>query len=401
LVFTSVPHEVFAFIGRLARPLLRFRIGWLLLGAGALGQGGCLLNNPVNQAPEVVISGPSGPVSFGENATFTATATDRDGDPVSVSWHTSAGSCSDELPPSPWPASDPTGPTFTSPPVAGPLCVWAVVRDSHGATATAHFALTPADDKPLAAVTLIAPTAPTSRATLFPLFTTFEVADASTDANHDKLTTTWKLEAPPNATATLVPCGTPPTHQCFVATVPGSYAVTVTATEDIGDRGPALAATSQPLTLTVDKDQPPCLREYTPVLLPNNVALHSALDNVRQFSARRVEDDGDPYEPPTGDSPRSPGAKGEPIFRWSIWNEDDGLRTVDPISYPSYQVPGARYQAGDRVAVRLEIRDRDTARMDALFAACGDEKDVCESTPGCTQRVTWHLVFDLSGGGGP
>ena len=398
MVFTSVPHEVFAFIGRLARPLLRFHLGWLLLGAGAVSQGGCLLNNPVNQAPEVTIDGPSTTVSYGSDATFTANATDRDGDPVTVTWRTSPGPCSDEVPPSSSPASDPSGLTLTCTQVAGPLCVWAVVRDSHGATAATHANLMPVDGPPVAALALVTPSGALAPGTPFPLFTTFEIADASADPNHDKLTATWKLEPPPNATATLVPCGAPPTHQCFVATAPGNYTVTVTATEDIGERGPALATTAS-LTLAVEKDQPPCLREYTPVLLPNNAVLPSAPE--RPFSVLRVEDDGDPFEPTASDSPRGPSAKGEPLFRWSVWNEGDGLRTVHPISWPDYTLP-SRFQAGDRVAVRLEIRDRDTARMDALFAACGDEKDVCESAPGCVQRVTWHLLINLvSNGDGP
>jgi hypothetical protein len=332
----------------------------------------------------VTLHGPT-TLTFGQDATFTADRRDPDDDPLTLTWSWAAGPCPGDVSRSAWPSQPMTATeTFTLPAsaLAGQACVWAFVTDVHGATAAANLTVVPQDRPPHAQVALVAPAAPAS---IYPLYTTFEVsADGSTDPDGDPLVSDWPpLQGPTASTATLVPCPTATSkHRCFHADAPGTYVVTVKTTEDIGSRGQPFSDTAT-LSVAVAPDAIPCLRAR----MPGEDTLHASPGEAKEFLVGWVDDDGDPY--PSGPD-------GETDFRWYL-TDASGATSVVPVLFPSYHLPAGRFVLGDTAKVRLEIRDRDQAKMAAVFAACGDAP-FCQSSPGCVQRVTWTLTFDLPGG---
>jgi len=370
--------------------LLRSSLVKVMLSAGAVAQSGCLLNQPVNDAPKVTVQKPD-VVYFNSVVTFTASVTDADGDRVDLAWRHADGVCPPDVAPSSWPRTPAAaGSSFDVNAGDGPSCVWVFATDSHGAVAVDHFELKPVDRAPTLDLKVVSPTQP---AVTYPLYTAFELAALGADPEGDGLSTTWApLAGPDGSSAMLVPCTRDGSHQCFTANLPGTYKVSATVKEEIGERGPALTSAPQSLTLVVAPDALPCLGETSPPLPMAGGMLLSAPDEDRTFQVLAVQDDGDPFQVSTG---------GTTSFRWSV-TDPNLVTTIAPPSFTSFfPLRGDLFHVGDTVYVRLDIKDRgsDTRSL----ATCHDTDAFCEDPmrPGCLQRVTWKVVYGLPPEGQP
>jgi len=389
LVFTVAPPASARSLSRLAQSLLRSSLVKLMLSAGAIAQSGCLLNQRVNEPPEVTVQKPD-VVYFNSDVTFTASVKDADEDRVDLAWRHADGVCPPDFAPSSWPTTPASaGSSFDVNAGDAPSCVWVFATDSHGAVTVDHFPLEPVDRAPTLDLKVVSPTQP---AVTYPLYTAFELAAVGADPDGDGLSTTWApLAGPDGSSAMLAPC-TRDGHQCFTANVPGTYKVSATVKEEIGARGPALASAPQSLTLVVAPDALPCLGETSPALPTAGGMLLSAPDEDRTFQVLAVQDDGDPFPSATG---------GTTSFRWSV-TDPALVTTIAPPSFTAtYWLRAGLFQVGDTVYVRLDIKDRGSETR--TLATCHDTDPFCEDPlrPGCLQRVTWKVVYGLPPGGQP
>jgi hypothetical protein len=474
----------------LAYSLLRNRLGSMLL-AGCVSAG--CYTSPVNMAPTVLINQQSQPYR-GQSLSYTASASDPDHDPVTLSWATKAGPCPDNFfdsakwpDASQWgPAEAPNQPFSVGTPVTlDAFCVWVKATDSWGASTLDAVDGMPKNHPPVAVIGLVSPPAASS----FPLGTTFQVtamgsSDADGDALHecwlfktkpvgvadleacstqfgeasnversftatvagtydvelqvsdgidttsidatftveqghvptadlelvspmgagpyplgsvihvsgahstlpdpgDVLTCVWDpldLSGAPGSIATLAQCpnATSACDQCFTADAPGTYRVTLEASDQTG--------TSQPTSLSfvVDPDEPPCLGTTDPAF--TSPLLSESVDDMVVFNVVTVTDDLDPYPDPS--SPLD--------IAHFTWLESTNGAPFAPFSDDFPRAPLGAGRLGDVVRVRLEIRDRDTDRSAKEFLACGDA-DVCftgAESDGCFQRVTWTVSYN-------
>ena len=198
---------------------------------------GCY-TGPINMRPSVRITTPLDPIFRGQALTYTATASDPDGDPVTLQWVETAGACPSGFDqPSVWPTSGWTpGDRFVvqGKDTESPFCVWVEARDAFGATTVDACPGDPQDRAPVAVLELASPanmpsyTAPT----MFRLS-----AEKSSDPDPgDVIQFEWTLKAAPSPTATLVSCGTPATDavRCLTAVAAGDYQVELRVVDDSG-----------------------------------------------------------------------------------------------------------------------------------------------------------------------
>jgi hypothetical protein len=222
---------------------------------------------------------------------------------------------------------------------------------------------------PVAAIDLVDP----AGVGPYPLGHELRVSAAhSTGAN----TYTWGLEPPAGSalTGTTACDGDTSTQtQCFVADVPGTYRVKLTAHNETGDGQPVTAS------YVVAPDQPPCLDHTTPDLA-------QPVTTADDFVVDLVSDDLNPF--PAAAMGMGAGMQ---------WFLSEGSGPFMPVEkdFPSFSFNPAAFSFGDVVRVRLEIQDRDTERSATEFLACGDA-DVCSAPSlihpdACIQRVTWTV----------
>ena len=97
-----------------------------------------------------------------------------------------------------------------------------------------------------------------------------------------------------------------------------------------------------------------------------------------------VDDDGAPWPP---------GPQGGATFRWYVSTDGQTFQFVNN-DYPTLPLASTGlYKTGDIVKVRVEVSDRNPTN-DAALAGCDRRQDdLCQSVPGCFQRVTWSVDF--------
>jgi hypothetical protein len=346
----------------------------LLLGAPA-----CLLyTDPINTAPRVSMTTPA-TVYPGQLGTYRAQASDPDGDRVQVEWYVAEGMC--PLKPEDWAAQAPTiGETFTyKPENHQPFCVRVLARDQHGATSPPRFWDGTPGNRPPAPVLAIDP----PPGTPFPLYTTFRItAGPQRDDDGDEVTFVWKGVDPQGADlkARLVECS--PGHdevRCLAADQPGSYTISIEATDDVDPR-----PLSQSVTLPVLEDAPPCIEATDPVQETPVVVL--AVTDHRNFEVRRVRDDGNPFPA---------GPHGGTTFQWFTVREGSTNWTRHlGFDRPLFEVGAALFEdarPGSSYKVRVEVRDPEHESGNDLRGCA--EAAICMVPDKCVRWVTWSVRF--------
>ena len=229
----------------MAYPLLRNGSGFA--SAVVLLFAGCF-TDPINMSPTVRIDAPLDPVSRKpldpifrglQPVTYTATASDPDGDSVSLQWERAAGAClSQDLDAqSSWPTSgwnpgkelDLLAADTTS-----TFCVWVKATDRFGASAVDARTGDPQDRAPVASLELVSP--PNAPSFAFTKDLVFRLsAEKSTDADPgDALQFLWTLKSSPSQTSALAACPGNPSDavRCLLADAAGDYQVEVRVTDD-------------------------------------------------------------------------------------------------------------------------------------------------------------------------
>lgn len=351
----------------------RAGLSFLSLGVACLG----CFTDPINRAPVVTsINADVLPVMRGKPASFTATAYDPDSDSVTVSWAQRSGGCPD-LSQAPTPAVTKERFPVEGTETTGPFCVWAFATDRYGAVGMKNHDFVPGNLPPVAMMALLSPKA----ASLYPLYTTFELSNESKDPEADSFTSEWDFDRPPGSMAQLLAtgCSMAASHNdvhCFKADVPGQYTVTLTVTTEDNQ------SSTDTKTYTVNMDTLPCIAmpdpriDGTPPLDPTQ---------AQSFTVAMVIDDGDPYPPP-------PLTSDVAHFNW-FFTVKDALVSVEH-DYPTLPIPTNQYHEGDVAKIRVEVHDRNRKAVDDAFFRCGDAADLCAGDPlrpTCYQRVTWTV----------
>jgi hypothetical protein len=226
--------------------LLRYRLGFAIAVFATFGAG--CFTDPVNMAPTVRIQGPFDPkvpgvplASFfrGDRVTYTATASDSDGNSVSLWWLVTTG---DQCPadfelPSQWPTGSwglADHRDLTPMETAGTFCVWVKAVDGPGAASVDARTGVPMDHPPKADLKVVAP----GEAKTFQAGTSFILsAEDSTDPDPgDTLKFAWSMLSSPNG-ETPMPCPNDPSNMklfCLTADAAGDYEVELTVTDLAG-----------------------------------------------------------------------------------------------------------------------------------------------------------------------
>jgi hypothetical protein len=340
----------------------------------------CLLyTDAINSAPTVSrIDVPAGPFDHGEAITVQAVASDPDQDPLQYSWWVTAGPCPQPLVPAP-PAttSVATQPTFIFmlPDGSPSACVWVIVTDPHGATASDAVTVSTEDLPPRAVIDVQRPML--NALGRYDLYSTFQLSSAgSNDSDGDTIATRdWTLVgAPPQSSATLQDCPgstTPGLVICFDALFPGDYTVDLTVSDPQG-----MTATLEK-RLTVDTDHRPCVGTTTPDQAASPIV--AAPSEARTFEVDQVLDDGAPF--PLQGAPHV-----APVFSWSLQVNGGGFAPVAGLgSLASLELPADSFVSGDQIDVQVTISD----------AVTHGAQDICE--PGCASdcpaTVTWTVEY--------
>jgi hypothetical protein len=363
----------------------------VFLAAVALAAGGgCLFTDPINMPPHVTIDKLSAPIARREPVTFTATASDPNGDVPGLRWAhqpvcgdvvtSGCGSCPgpgadlarDGVAPAPGPMK---GPSYEVPGQDGPFCVWVFATDKHGAVSYATYLVTPRNQLPVARITVVSP----NREPPYERYKEIELSWAESsdpdDAPED-LEAAWTLDSPTGTADLNRPCAKPrdDKSKCFLPDPDGPYQVKLTVTDKHGDKN------MQTKTIQVQPDRLPCLRVTTPMLSESFVIPLDGAASAMKFVVEEVDDDGDPY-------PAAATLK----FRW--FEGPASAPPVDrgPSSLGEYTVRDF-YSLGDRAKVRVEIVDRNVDKVAQVLSNCG-ESDTCAGAPNCLQRMTWTIQY--------
>ena len=360
--------------------------------------GACLYSNQINMPPTVTIEDP-GPVFHGSSATFKATVGDSDGSSISLAWASGSGPCTDDgfsallrVP-----ASDGAGEFTIAELGVTPVCVWAFATDNHGAEARAHRDVVPGDRAPTVSDIRIVRPDPLDSGK-YPLFGEIKfAAEGMDDPDGDQVTASWQVIGPGPATSSaisacvddLVADGSP----CFVPIQPGEYQfkLTLTSSPQAGVGGAASMTTTKTKTFVVAEDRLPCLDQTVPeISTPVTVVVTNRTTPISPFvlAVKSVSDDGDPYPA----NPVAVGPQGETKFSW-YEGADTGPLEFKNVASSSYEIDPLQHRAGDKIRVRVEIRDRNASTINAMLAGCGDQTAFCPQTGTCFQRATWTVLF--------
>ncbi|HXI57678.1 MAG TPA: hypothetical protein VNO55_16550 [Polyangia bacterium] len=361
---------------------------------------GCVFTDPINMPPtiQIVLVPATERISRGGAAQFGAEVSDDQSEAPVVEWAWMAGSC----PPvtndrSQWPADRRRLTIFT---VEGaqtkdPFCVWAAAIDRYGAATPKNYYVVPVNNPPTAAIDVLSPT----QGPPYPFLSHFRLSASTSDAEMDTLTLSWKLIAQPaGSQATLSSCPENPggamagTERCLDADLKGDYTVELKASD-------ASDTTTASRTLTVQEDKLPCIDVTTPDYAsgPNVHTLPAADDpegpsRTDDFSVLRVSDDLDPW-PGSGDS--------QLHFDWSV-AKNGGDFVPQGLDLPRLSLHESQYRIGDKVRVRVQIRDRNNSEdIKNVLIGCNDADNCAVTTPnrafggraGCLLRVGWTVDY--------
>jgi hypothetical protein len=359
------------------------RSGLLLLAGFAPA---CLLyTDPINSPPQVMMVAPQSFVS-NRTATFHGTASDPDGDQVTLIWAMAYQGCKSGID---W-QSLPTkaGEDFeVTPKGHEPFCVRLVAEDRYGARSLPKEVERKAQNR--APATTLAVDPPQGTAS-FPLYTSFRLtAGPARDDDGDAVEFTWKGTDPMGTDMGMSLTACDPAHpeevRCFSADRPGAYSISVEASDGL-EGGAAMAKV---LTLPVLEDGPPCI-EVTSPAADTGVVVLAVNAPPRAFEVRRVRDDGNPF--PAGPT-------GAASFQWFTRSEG-AASWIKAVGYdrPVFDVSAARFddvRPGSVYKVQVEVRDpqhESASELNGLKAACG-ETPICTMPDKCIRWVTWSVRF--------
>lgn len=229
----------------MAYPLLRNRLGSAV--AVAFVCAGCF-TDPINMRPSVRIDTPTQATFRGEPIMYTATASDPDGDAVTLRWAQVQGDCPapGAVAASDWQQVNVL--KLQAKDTLKPYCALVWATDRYGAAAFDARPSNPTNRAPLVSLDVVMPTDPASYRPQTP----FELSAAnSRDPDGDVLVFEWSLKTPPSSKAVLEACKGPmmDTTRCLTPDAPGDYEVTVRATD------PFMEATTASRTLHIQPGQ--------------------------------------------------------------------------------------------------------------------------------------------------
>ncbi len=353
---------------------------------------GCLLSEPINVEPTITITGPQA-LHRGETPTFVAVPTDSDStvDSLRVDWGRGA-ICPTTIDLAKTAPVQGRGLNFSLKDLTlGPVCVWAVVTDAHGASAFSTLNAKVENRVPVAQIALPATvgSAKNSLPTelMVSLYTMVRLSGAgSRDPDPgDKLSFQWSVTDPLGQVARPLRCpegSNPEVELCFSADSPGVYVVTLLVLD--GNDAPSEPALFR---VQVRKDGPPCI-------VPEQTRPRVTLDRlikrpgeIVKLEVGQVQDDGDPSPPAPGQATRS-------SFVWSFRPGKSGdFQRLGGVSLNFFQLSDD-FRSGDIVQVRVEYEDRINREQE--LAACR-KRDVllCAVEPmsACYQAVTWTVEY--------
>jgi hypothetical protein len=364
---------------------------------------GCFYVDPINRAP--IIKGiecfsmskdrscgdttgiADGYFQRGETLRLKANITDQDSQPSTAQFGWSAlrcapgdgEDCRDEITDSALHDSEGDTTLLTVPTdlEAGVLeiLVVVVVHDDRGAFASGGLSLN-INDPP----TLTLAKSPPDNVVFAPITVFATYGDNDDGPSHVNLT--WEVQRPTGAAPDfeileIPPSSADPAHttegRTLVPTVPGAWAVTVTAKDALE------AQVTMIQSVTVGPDEPPCIVRVAPLVPPDDASLPVTEPTV--FQVPLVKDALDPY-PPLPDP-----HFGTTAFQWQIrlpgasaWQSAGTSNSVD------FDPRG--FTPGDIVELRVEVFDRShTAKF-----PCADDVATCSLTQDdCIQRQTWRV----------
>jgi hypothetical protein len=347
----------------------------LLLLVGATPA--CLLyTERINQPPLLQVAWPE-PLHSPGTALATATVSDPDGDPVTITWARLDRPSCQMIAPAEWATVSATPGLQYRMDVStrAPFCVHVVARDSAGAEATANWAGRPGNRPPEVTPSL------TSRVS-YPLWSEVRLFATAADPDGDPLRYVWEVRDGAGAAVGTVACGRvgeSDVATCFTADHPGAYQASVTVSDPDG------MSTRAEMTFDVREDQPACLQATDPAM--DTAELVMAVTDVRRFEVRQVSDDGNPWPP---------GPHGASGFRWYVsraageWTRQIGFEG------PTLDVRGTDFpdpRPGNVYRVRVEARDPPHDNPAGLrdLDDCDDTRRICERPTGCARMVWWSV----------
>jgi len=349
--------------------------------------------SPINRAPEVRSIDMAGPFQRGQEAQFTATVTDPDGDQVDLSWGVDAGDCKPKNDSSQWPPRTATS-TYTvkSEYTNGTFCVWAFATDRYGAIGVNNRAFSAGDRPPVAQIDA-GPTMAHYR-----LYSTFKVDGSSSyDPDGDNIKSyQWDLQSPSGASLSFQDCdgGDPKTTRCFRANQAGVYTVSLKVFAGGPASEPGVMSAAALVKLDVLDDTFPCLEAANHDLVPMTTVPLNPHDDQNNFQITFVDDDGDQFPPVNGTEHLTfswfmtpPGAPpGSPLVA-----QDTLLNTL--------MIAKDQFELTDETVVRVEIHDRQVEAIDRHLRECGDAP-ICGTTDpitnkACYQRFSWNVKWIL------
>jgi hypothetical protein len=318
------------------------------------------------------------------NLTFTARPSDPDNDRLEVDWTHNRGGCP-ALPPDDIKGRDTTTYVVPSDDTDGPFCVWAIVRDRYDATVRRSYAAQPTNRDPSAKIVVTGTKEPYPPFSLYRPFQ-MEAIMVGDDLEGDALKFVWTLRSDhgnPIGDADLPACpGRGPEARCWTPQVGGLYTASVTVTDDHGGQQDL---ETEPFR--VAEDAFPCLRITEPGLEMTRLFREADDQEPVQISVLSVDDDGDPF-------PNVNSSFGI-TFTWFESTDTGPMMRKDRENQASYVVSQTDVNnLGKTRRVRVEIADRNVMRSAKLLASCGED-DVCVSSPGCLQRMTWTVTYNL------
>jgi hypothetical protein len=351
----------------------------LLLLVGATP--GCLLyTDRINHSPEVSVSWPAH-VYARMSVLVPATATDPDGEAVSLSWSRVDRPCP-QASASDWSnAGSAPGRSYQlEVPDRRPFCVKVVARDEAGAEAVVLLDGAPEDRAPDVRIGTAA-----LAGSLYSLWSEVTLsASGSVDQDGDALAFSWDVRDAAGTAVATRKCGPgaqPDVATCFTADHSGTFRALVTGSEGEG----GLSGQAE-LSFTVAEDQPPCLVTTVPSLDTAELVM-AVTDSPRRFEVRQVRDDGDPWPP---------GPHGQSEFRWYIGREHGEWTRQLGFEGPSFEVSAARFpdaRPGNVYRVRVEARDAAHDNPAGLrdLDDCDDTRRICERPAGCSRLAWWSV----------
>jgi len=340
----------------------------------ALTVPGCF-TGPINHKPDKPILSLA---SFyhGQPASVSISATDADGDTLSVYWGTKPGECVTDM----ISGNDmswtlqiaSSGQTVTVPEAVtgNDFCLCALVSDDHGASNSSCTTARPMDRPPVPTIVVKAPQGGGSD---YPLYSSFQLSVSATDPDMDQVDfASWAFtdDHPAASVAVLMPCAAPDTDdRCFTADQPGSYTVGVWADDKHG--GTAMATK----TVSVAQDRLPCIGMTEPAL-----STQADTREAKLFQVDSVDDDG---------------PNRMIHFTWYEGPETGPLLLLGDDFFQLMVAPDPTL-VGQTRRVRVEISDVNKDKITGILNQCGDA-DTCyaDQHAGCALRVTWKVSYVL------